>query len=154
MMELMLAIALAVIVMAIAIPTIGNIFAEDALQDTFKKFEAFVQKAQVKAVQERRTYLLIWHPANQKHEAGITLEPQILTNADVDVEPENFGFGDAEVTIDRPFALEKKPAAEWPFWRSGTCEPVRVSYKGDAGHWTAEFDPLTARGKILEMDNQ
>jgi hypothetical protein len=153
-MELLLAIALAVIIMALAIPILGSMFGDDSLQDSFKKFEAFVMKAQTKAIKERRTILLVWHEADARHEAGLTIEPEILTAEDADVDPEGFGFGDAEVKLERPFALEKKPFAEWPFWKSGTCEPVRVEYSSEDGRWLAEFDPLTARGTILEMDNR
>lgn len=148
MMEMMLAVALAVVVMALAIPTIGSMFGEDPLQKSFKQIEEFVQKAQAKAVKERRTYLIVWH------EGAMTLEPQVLTAEDADVEPESFSFGDAEVTLERPFALEKKPLAEWPFWASGTCEPVRVAFKSDVGSWLAEFDPLTTRGTIVETKGE
>lgn len=148
MMEMMLAIALAVIVMALAIPTIGSMFAEDPLQKSFKQFEEFVRKAQSKAVKEHRTYLLVWE------KGAITLQPQVLTEEDAQAEPESFSLGNSELTLERPFSLEKKPAAEWPFWKSGTCEPVRVAYKGDGGSWLAEFDPLTTRGTIVEADNR
>lgn len=148
MMEMMLAVALAVIVMALAIPTIGSMFGEDPLQKTFNQIEAFAQKAQAKAVKERRTYLIVWH------EGMMTLEPQVLTADDENTEPESFSFGDAEVKLERPFALEKKPLAEWPFWKSGTCEPVRVAFKSSEGSWLAEFDPLTTRGSIVEMENR
>ncbi len=153
-MELLLAIALAVIIMALSIPILGSIFSDDALQESFNKFEAFVQKAQTKAVKERRTYLLIWHEPDAKHEGAITLEPEILTAEEAGTDAESFTFGDAELTLERPFTLEKKPLAEWPFWKSGTCEPVRVAYKSRAGTWLAEFDPLTTRGTIIDMDNR
>lgn len=156
MMEMMLAIALAVIVMTIAIPTIGTIFEKDELQGTFDKFSEFVQKAQAKAITERRTILLVWHDRDPKRhmEAGLSMEPEILTAEEADAQPESFGFDGAEVRLDRPYALEDKPLSVWPFWRSGTCEPVRVMFTGKAGHWIAEFDPLTARGTIVEMSNQ
>jgi prepilin-type N-terminal cleavage/methylation domain-containing protein len=156
MMEMMLAIALAVIVMTIAIPTIGSIFEKDDLQATYEKFGEFVQKAQNKAVSGHRTMLIVWHERDPKRhmEAGLTLEPEILTSDEADAEPETFGFDGAEVRLERPYALEDKPLPVWPFWRSGTCEPVRVSFKGKAGHWIAEFDPLTTRGTIVEMSNE
>lgn len=154
MMELLMAIALAVIIMALAIPVLGSIFEEDELQRTFKKFEEFVMKAQMKAVKEGRTYLIVWHDADAQHQGGLTLEPQVLTAEEVEMEPESFGFGDAEMVIERPYSLEKKPLAEWPFWKSGTCEPVRVSYQSKAGSWLAEFDPLTTRGTIVEMKDE
>lgn len=151
LIEIMLAIALAVIIMSLAIPVLGSMLSENELEATYKRFDEFVQKARSKAVKERRTYLLIWHEADAKREGGITLEPEILTSEEAEAEPEGFAFGEAEVLLQRPFALEDKPATEWPFWKSGTCEPVRVAYKGKAGSWLAEFDPMTTRGTILEM---
>ena len=64
-----------------------------------------------------------------------------------------FAFGEAKLILERPFALEKQPPAEWPFWRSGACEPVRVSFEGREGRWVAEFDGLTGRGRVLEMED-
>lgn len=154
-MELLLAIALAVIILALAIPFLGNLMSDDSLDQSFQKFEQFVLKAQAKAVTERRTILMIWHEKKDaNHEAGVTIQPQVLTAEDADIDPEGFGFGDSEVRLERPWALEEKPFAEWPFWKSGACEPVRVVYEGPPGRWVAEFDPLTARGKIIEMANR
>jgi hypothetical protein len=146
-LELLLAIALAVIIMALAIPTLGSIFGGRELEENYEKFDAFVRQAQTKAVKERRTIMIVWQ------EEGLTIEPQVASADDAGADVPQFAFGDAKLLLNRPFALEKKPLAEWPFWRSGTCEPVRVSYEGKEGRWIAEFDPLTARGTIVEMQN-
>jgi type II secretory pathway pseudopilin PulG len=145
MLELLLAIALAVIILALAIPTLANVLGGQQLEGTFTKFEDFVRQAQTKAMKEKRTILIIWN------KEGLTLEPEIPSADDAGVDPPKFAFGEAKLLLDRPFALEKKPSAEWPFWRSGTCEPVRITYEGNAGRWVADFDPLTGRGSIVEM---
>jgi len=154
LIEIMLAVALAVIILSLAIPVLGRMMGEKELERTYKKFDEFVQKARTKAVKERRTYLLIWHPRDERHEGGITLEPEILTSEEAEAEPEGFAFGDAEVLLQRTYALEEKPATEWPFWKSGTCEPVRVAYTSKAGNWVAEFDPMTTRPRLLEMNEK
>ena len=147
-LELLLAIALAVLVMALSIPLLGSMFSGDDVEDSFHKFETFAQQAKAKAVKEHRTFLIVWHD-----EGGLTIEPEILSAEEAEGGAPSFSFGDAELTLERPAALEKKPLAEWPFWRSGACEPVRVIYKGKEGSWIAEFDALTARGTIIEMAN-
>jgi len=142
----MLAIGLAVIILALAIPVLGSVFGSDPVKESYQKFSDLVRQAQVKAVTEKRTILLVWN------KEGITMEPEIPRAEDEGAEGAQFAFGDAKVALDRPFALEKKPYAEWPFWRSGTCEPVRVIYENEGvGRWVAEFDPLTAQGTVIEM---
>ncbi|MEQ1862736.1 MAG: hypothetical protein ABMA13_22680 [Chthoniobacteraceae bacterium] len=147
-MELLLAIALAVVVMTLSIPILGSIFGGRELEETFTKFEDFARQAQAKAMKEHRTFLVVWN-----EEGGLTIEPEIFSADDSEAELPNLPYGGAELKLERPFSLEDKPVAEWPFWRSGACEPVRVSYKGREGRWIAEFDALSARGTIIEMEN-
>lgn len=154
LIEIMLAVAIAVIILSLAIPVFGRMMGENELERTYKMFDEFVQKARTKAVKERRTYLLIWHQRDERHDGGITLEPEILTSEEAESEPEGFSFGEAEVLLKRLHALEEKPATEWPFWKSGTCEPVQVAYTSKAGNWVAEYDPMTTRAKLLEMNGK
>ena len=67
---------------------------------------------------------------------------------------ETFAFGDSETfTIERPASLlpPKDTPPAWTFWRSGTCEPVLISYTGPDGSWTAQYNPLTGHGEIIEQ---
>jgi hypothetical protein len=67
--------------------------------------------------------------------------------------PERYEFpAEAKITLERPAALVKKPVWEWPFWRSGSCEPVIVNYESPAGTWSIEYNGLTSRGRILAME--
>lgn len=145
MLELLLAIALAVIILSLAIPTLGSAFANNALEDQYRKFEDFARKAQVKAMKEQRTIVLIWD------KKGISMQPDVPNSEDSEDSCPRFEFGDAKLVVERPFALEKKPNGEWPFWRSGACEAVRIAYEGNEGYWVAEFDPMTARGTLIDM---
>jgi len=52
------------------------------------------------------------------------------------------------LTLTLPAALTKKPAGEWIFWPTGTCEPATVHYEGRAGTWTANYSSLTAHGEL------
>jgi hypothetical protein len=52
------------------------------------------------------------------------------------------------LTLTLPAALSRKPAGEWIFWPTGTCEPAIVRYAGRAGTWTADYSPLTAHAQL------
>jgi hypothetical protein len=145
LLEIMMAITIAIIVIAIAVPFLGDMFGQKELEDSFTKFDAFARKAHDRAVAEARPFVLIWH------KDGITLEPETLTADDSEADVESFAFGEAKVLIERPVALTDKPVAEWSFWKSGSCEPVRIYYESEAGTWTAEYDSLTARGHLLTL---
>ena len=58
--EIMLAIAIAVLLLALAIPSLSGIFADEDLRKSFDDFNRFVQQAQAQAIKEKRTVLLVW----------------------------------------------------------------------------------------------
>ena len=145
LIEIMLAITIALLVIAIAVPAIGGIFAQNELEQSYKEFDAFVQETQQRAVKEDRDFLLVWT------KEGVVQEPRVPTPEDAEGELPMYAIEGAKVTIERLFALEKKAPGEWPFWRSGACEPVRITYETEHGHWIAEYDPLVVRGKLLDM---
>jgi hypothetical protein len=53
-------------------------------------------------------------------------------------------------SLERPAALSSHPAAEWMFWPSGVCEPVKIAFQGRAGKWVASYEPLTVHGVFME----
>ena len=144
LLELMLAVAIAVMLLLVAIPSVSGIFSEDALRKTFDEFDAIAQEAQARAVKEQRTMLLVWT------DNGIALVPEVPDAEDIDAGPPELPLSDeVELVLERPFALVKEPPMEWTFWPSGTCEPVLVHYAGELGEWTAEYEPLTGRGTLI-----
>jgi prepilin-type N-terminal cleavage/methylation domain-containing protein len=156
LIEMMLAITIAIIIIFMAMPSIRGLSAEKRLQETFEKFDALARKAQVNAVAEQRAWTLVWGPGT------ITLEPdeptpeerQNAMTEDGNSVTEVLAVGKEEnYSLDRPVALlplkDQKP--EWTFWRSGTCEPVIVTYSGPAGTWTAQYHPLTGHGEITDQ---
>jgi prepilin-type N-terminal cleavage/methylation domain-containing protein len=145
LIEIMLAITIALLVIAIAVPAIAGIFGEDELERSFRDFDAFAQETQKRAVEEGRDFLLVWT------KEGIVQEPRVPTPEDAEGELPMYAISGAKVTLERPFALEKKPPGEWPFWRSGAIEPVRIVYETEHGHWAAEYDPFVPRGRLVEM---
>ena len=152
LIELMLAIAMAVIVMAMAIPSVRGMSAEQRLHATFDKLDDLAHKAQLNAVSQQRSWVLVWQ------EGKILLQPDDPSAAEKEAggegASENMEFGKEEsYTLERPFSLlpPKDTPGEWTFWRSGVCEPVRVLYAGPDGSWTAVYNPLTGHGEITDQ---
>ena len=157
LIELMLAVAIAVIVLMAAVPIIGGVSTERALNEKFEQFDSLARKAQMNAVQQQRAWVLIWdksrvvlqpdEPTPEEREAHATGGGVVENGGEV-------AFGEEEsITLSRPAALlpAKEVPADWTFWRSGTCEPVLVTYVGPAGTWTAQYNPLTGRGEVTDQ---
>src|SRR5690349_6568532 len=117
LIEIVLAISIALMVFAVAIPAISSVLEENRLEKTYRDFDAFVRKAQDRALAEHRDFVLVW----QKE--GISLEPRIPTADDANEDNAGFAANGAVITLQRIAALDPKPPGEWPIWRSGTCEP-------------------------------
>ena len=153
LIELMLAVGIAIIVLAIAVPSISGVTSDRELRATFERFDTLARKAQMNAVSQQRSWVILWQPS------AVLLQPNEPT-------PEERMNGGAESTEELPFGEEEKwtlerpasllPAnktpAEWTFWRSGACEPVFVTYEGPAGWWRAQYNGLTGMGEIIEQE--
>lgn len=173
LIEVMLAVAIAVIIMFMAMPSFKGMSAEKKLTESFERFDALARKAQKNAVQQQRSWTLVWE--QQGKSFGITLRPDELvssettpdgsgnTTTDVSQDLANNNQSDAteslsigageSFTIERPVALvpaEQAPM-QWTFWRSGTCEPAIIRYTGPAGMWVAQYHPLTGHGEIMQQ---
>ena len=152
LIELMLAIAIAITVTVLAVPNMRGVARERRLHESFEKFDAFARKAQLNAVREQRSWSLVWQPGQ------IALQPDEPTpeeqQAGGDAARENFAVAENEVfTVERHASLlaVKDTPGVWTFWRSGTCEPVIVSYSGTDGTWSAQYNPLTGHGEIVDQ---
>jgi prepilin-type N-terminal cleavage/methylation domain-containing protein len=149
LLEIMLAIVIGLLLMSVAVPSVVGMMKEQKLKQTYEEFDDFVRKAQIKAVESGQTQVMVWDAA------GINLIPQSVEEAEKQEAPEHFTFADDTTwSLVRPAALVKKPVWEWPFWRSGVCEPVIVNYEGPAGKWSAEYNGLTGRGKLIETETK
>lgn len=85
---------------------------------------------------------------------GVTTEPDAPKLDDTVGEGDYLAFDGGTFALERPAALEKNPAVEWMFWRSGTCEPVIIHYTGEAGAWSVRYDPLTVRAEFVAPPKQ
>jgi prepilin-type N-terminal cleavage/methylation domain-containing protein len=147
LLEMVIALVIGLLLITLAVPGIVGLLRERDLQRTFESFDALVRSARDRSVSESRGFRIVFN------EEGATLEPSAPQDSDEGVDVEHYQLNKGEtLTVDRPAAMVKKPLAEWPFWRSGCCEPVLVNYTGPAGSWTAKYDPLTGRGAIVDQD--
>lgn len=147
LLELMIAILIGVLLMSLAVPSVTGMLREQRLKQTMEDFNDFVRKAQSRAVGDHRTQVLVWG------EAGIELISYDPTVEGEATPAERYEFpADSKITLERPAALVKKPVWEWPFWRSGACEPVIVNFESPAGTWSMEYNGLTGRGHVLAME--
>lgn len=149
LLEIMLAILIGLLLMSVAVPSVSGLFREQRLKKSYEDFDDFVRKAQLRAVSEGHTFVMTWQ------DAAATLVPLDPDAKERDAAPEIFAVPDGSTfALERPAALVKKPVAEWPFWRSGTCEPMIVHCQSAAGAWVVEYSGLTARGKVLAMESK
>ena len=146
LLEILLAIMIGMLLLAIAVPSISGMMRDQKLKETFTKFDDFVRQVQQKSIERGQTLVMVWE------EGGITVAILDPSNPDDRTADEHFSFDDgAKWSLQRPAALVKKPVWEWPFWKSGACEPVIVNYEGSGGTWSAEYSGLTGHGKLTDM---
>jgi type II secretory pathway pseudopilin PulG len=144
LLEICLVVAISLLIVMIAVPSIRGVIRGQRLHHTFEVFDALALQAQSRSVNERRAYAIVW-----KKEA---IEVVALERTEEEpAEPVTLAIGTDEVyTVERPAALGKDPDPVWTFWRSGVCEPVIVSYKGPNGTWTASYNALSAHGTVTD----
>ena len=147
LLEIIIALVIGLMLVTLAVPGVVGLLREQDLKKTFEDFDGLVHRAQARSVEERRGFRIVFG------ETGATLEPSDPREGDEEAEIEHYAVGEKEtLTVERTAALLKTPLAEWPFWRSGCCEPALVTYTGPAGSWIAKYDPLTVRGTIVEQN--
>jgi type II secretory pathway pseudopilin PulG len=148
LLEICLALAIGVMIIVLAVPSIAGVIAEQRLKQSFERFDRLVSAAKLRSVTGQRAHVLVWD------REGVSL----LVSDDAAEEPadtteERMTFEKEEsLTIRRPAALMKDAPGEWVFWRNGTCEPAVISYQGPAGSWVVNYDALTGRGTFVSSE--
>ena len=141
--EIVLAIFILMLLLSLAVPSMLGVAADKRLRRSFDNFNALVRQAQERSVTEQRAYLIVW--AKDK----VVLRPEEFAKDEEEkITAENaLGSGDV-LQLALPAALTKKPAGEWIFWPTGTCEPASVTFKGAPGTWSADYPALTCRAQL------
>jgi prepilin-type N-terminal cleavage/methylation domain-containing protein len=144
LVELAIAIAILVLLMMLAVPSMNGVLADRRLRKSLDGFNAVVREAQERSVSERRPYLIMW--AGGK----VGLRPEgLLKGENPDPEMKMKLAKNESLKVSFPAALVDDAPPEWIFWPSGNCEPAVVSYQGKDGKWTASYSPLTARSETV-----
>jgi prepilin-type N-terminal cleavage/methylation domain-containing protein len=143
LVEIVIAVAIMATLLLMAVPSLTGVIADRRLRASLDEFNKLVHQAQERSVSEHRSYLLVWTDKN------VFLRPEAFSK-DEDQTPLAFfdlGYGTV-LKLTLPAALSNKPAGEWVFWPTGTCEPAIVQFTGKAGTWTANYSPLTAHPEL------
>jgi type II secretory pathway pseudopilin PulG len=148
LLEICLALAIGVMLILLAVPSISGLLAEQRLKQSFERFDQLVAAAKLKSVTEQRTYALAW----DRKGIGLRALGANESGNDEDAGDRLVFEKDESFDLTRPGALLKDAPSVWVFWRNGTCEPARISFHGKAGSWLVSYDPLTARGTFLNSN--
>ena len=149
LIEMCVAIFIALLLMAVALPSLTGQMGRQRLQQAFDRFDALVTEAQKRSVGEGKPYVLVW-----TDEGAMQLYPAQWTVKERKAGPLAALIptaGSEHYTLDRDASLTRAPAPYWMFWPSGNCEPVTVRYESSVGTWTAEYNPLSARGTLTRF---
>lgn len=150
LLEICVVIAIAVLLVGLAVPSLSGQMSRRRLQESFDRLDALVSQARELSMKESRGYLLAWEKGGVIHlyPADFSNEARKKQGPTATLTPAN---GDEHYVLRRPSALTSQPSAEWTFWPSGTCEPVIVDYKGPNGEWEAQFNALSGRGNLARF---
>ena len=143
LVEIIIAVAIMATLLLLAVPSLNGVLADRRLRASLDGFNKLVRQAQERSVAEHRAYLIVWTDKN------VFLQPEAFAKDEERKAVASFELERGTVlTLTLPAALTNKPAGEWIFWPTGTCEPAIVRYAGRAGTWTANYSALTAYGEL------
>ena len=145
LIEIIIAVAIAVTILMLAVPSLTGVLADRQLRKSLNGFNNLVREAQERSVTEHRAFLIVWG------DNTVFVQPEVFAkdedkNAVATFELEK---GTA-LTLTLPAAMSSKPPGQWIFWPTGTCEPAVVEFTGGAGTWIENYSPLTGRGELAK----
>jgi prepilin-type N-terminal cleavage/methylation domain-containing protein len=143
LIEIIIAVAILTVVLLMAVPSLSGVLADRRLRASLDGFNNLVRQAQERSVAEHRAYLIVWG------DKDVIVQPEAFAKDEEKKAVATFALERGTVlTLTLPAALTSKPAGEWIFWPTGTCEPASVRFTGRAGTWTANYSPLTGHAEL------
>jgi len=144
LVEIVIAIFILLLLVLLAVPSLNGVLADKRLHRSLDRFNDLVRQAHERSLAEHRAYLIVWN------DTYISLQPAAFLKTEehqpIDTIPitrhDRWG-------LELPAALMKKVPAEWIFWESGVCEPLRVTFAGRDGSWATEYSPLSALSEVV-----
>jgi prepilin-type N-terminal cleavage/methylation domain-containing protein len=145
LIEIIIAVAILTVVLLMAVPSLSGVLADRHLRASLDSFNNLVRIAQERSVSEHRAYLIVWG------DKDVFVQPEVFKKDEDQKEAAKLILENSSaITITFPAALTSKPAGEWIFWPTGTCEPARVEFTGKPGMWIADYSPLTAHPELAK----
>ena len=143
LIEIVIAVAILALILLMAVPSLSGVFADRNLRVSLDGFNNLVREAQERSVSEHRAYLVVWG------DKEVIVQPEVFAKGEDKKAVATFALERGMVlTLTLPAALSAKPAGEWIFWPTGTCEPAIVRFVGRSGTWTSNYSPLTGHGEL------
>jgi prepilin-type N-terminal cleavage/methylation domain-containing protein len=143
LIEIIIAVAILALILLMAVPSLSGVFADRKLRVSLDGFNNLVREAQERSVSEHRAYLVVWG------DKEVIVQPEVFAKGEEKKAVATFALERGmALTLTLPAALSAKPAGEWIFWPTGTCEPAIVRFVGRGGTWTANYSPLTGHGEL------
>ena len=147
LLELCIVMALAVLLLAVAMPSLSGQLARKRLQDSFDRFDALVGEARRHSVAAGKPFVLVWR------KGGIFVYPSDQSDEDrrkdgAAAALDFSGASDGQCELLRGASLTADPAPEWTIWPTGNCEPVVVRYEGPPGNWEASYNGLSGQATL------
>ncbi|HYR23825.1 MAG TPA: prepilin-type N-terminal cleavage/methylation domain-containing protein [Chthoniobacterales bacterium] len=145
LIEIVITVAILSVLLLMAVPSLSGVLTDRRLRASLDGFNNLVRQAQERSVAEHRSYLIVWG------DNDVLVQPEAFAKDEEKKPVATFAVekGSA-LTLKLPAALTSKPAGEWIFWPTGTCEPAIVEFTGRAGTWTANYSPLTAHAELTK----
>jgi len=147
LLEVILALFIAALVITLAIPSLTGVLEGSKVQNSFADFDAMVQEARSRSVEEARNYVIVWG-----RDRTVLLRPENPADKEEAEGLKQWKIEKGEMLeLHLPAALTAKgttPDAIWTFWSTGVCEPAEVRYKGAEGAWSAVYSPFTIQAEV------
>jgi prepilin-type N-terminal cleavage/methylation domain-containing protein len=143
LIEMIIAIAIAMVILMLALPSVAGILADRRLRRSLDGFNRMVHQAQEHSYAEHRNYLIAWNGS------AIEAFPEVFRKDEEPAPVARMVVKKGESLVMKfPAALIKEPPAEWIFWSSGTSEPALIQYTSRDGTWTADYSGLSTRPEL------
>lgn len=140
LIEILAALFLVSLILAIAIPKAGNLFLQEQIRGTARKLELFAKTARTRALNEQQPYRLFFE------KNSFMVEP--LTKEKKEGFRTSYRLPGGVLSQMRSWNekgnWKKMDKLNWIFQPTGICEPLYFRFSKENAWLEMEFNPLTA----------
>ena len=142
MLEICIAVFVAVMLVMVALPTISGLARDRQAEEVFNEFHRLIREARRRSLEERQPYIILWT------ENGVVARRDGANDSGENIVGEFVLQKGESLTLELPAAMKKNPEWIWTFWPSGVCEPAVVRFASGKAGWTAVYNPFTAEATV------